>query len=353
MTTTQQADSRRIGAMAVMEINAPVTPWSFTRRATRPDDVVVDVLYSGICHSDLHMMTGWTDRFPIVPGHEMIGRVTEVGSSVTEFQPGDVVAVGTIVDSCRQCEPCRDNQESYCTQGPTTTYGGTDRHDGTPTYGGFAESVICDQRFVYHVPDGMDLAGAAPLLCAGITTYSPLRHWNVGPGTTVGVIGIGGLGHLGIKFARALGAHVVAFTTSAAKADDAAALGAHDVVVSTDAQQMTRQANRFDFLLDTVSSSYPMTPFIEALKLDGTLCSLGIPSQFDVAPYALAVGRRSLASSGAGGTAETQEMLEFSAQHGIAATVEVIAPTQINTALQRLARGDVKYRFVIDMASTE
>ena len=260
------------------------------------------------------------------------------------------MAVGVIVDACRECDPCQRETETYCQAFPTLTYDGIDRVDGSRTRGGFADSYVCDERFVHHVPAGLDLAGVAPLLCAGITTYSPLRHWNASPGKTVGVIGIGGLGHLGVKFARVLGAHVVAFTSSPGKVGDALALGAHEAVLSTDEAQMAAQANRFDFLLDTVSATYPMAAYLRALKLDGTLCSLGLPDQFDLPPIMLAMGRRSVASSGAGGTRETGEMLAFCAQHGITADVEVIAPGEINAAFDRLARNDVKYRFVIDMS---
>ena len=325
-------------------------PRSFERRAPRAHDVALDILFCGICHTDLHSIGKWGQEFPIVPGHEIVGRVTETGAAVGRFQPGDIVAVGVIVDSCRVCDPCVREMETYCQAFPTTSYDGIDRVDGSRTRGGFADSYVCDEHFVHHVPKGLDLAGVAPLVCAGITTYSPLRHWNVEPGKTVGVIGIGGLGHLGLKFARALGAHVVAFTSSADKAEDARALGAHEVVLSKDEAQMQAQANRFDFLLDTVSTTHALTPYLRALKLDGTLCSLGIPDQFDLQPIMLAMGRRRLASSGAGGTRETGEMLAFCAQHGITADVEVIAAREINHAFERLARNDVKYRFVIDMA---
>jgi uncharacterized zinc-type alcohol dehydrogenase-like protein len=341
--------TRTVSAYAALSKDAPVEPWAFQQRAMREHDVVFDVLFCGICHTDIHMIGPWGQSFPVVPGHEMVGRVTAVGSEVAEFGPGDVVAVGTIVDSCRKCEPCLAGMESYCVEGPTGAYGFPDRIDGSPTRGGYASSITCDERFVYRVPAGLDPAAVAPLLCAGITTYAPLAHWGIGPGSTVGVIGVGGLGHLGIKFARALGAHVVAFTTSPAKIDDALALGAHEVVVSRDEEQMAAQANRFDFLLDTVSTGYPMTPFVLALKLDGTLCSLGLPPSFDVSPMALATGRRSIASSGSGGTRETKEMLAFCAQHDITADIELVAPTEINVALGRLAANDVKYRFVIDM----
>lgn len=348
--TESTTASRVVHGWAVRSRDAAVEEWTFPQRAPRPDDVVLEVLFGGICHTDLHKIGPWGVDYPIVPGHEVVGRVSEVGDAVTGFVPGDVVAVGTIVDSCRVCDPCLGGLESYCQRGATSAYDAPDRVDGTSTRGGYAETMVCDRRFTYHVPAGLDPATVAPLLCAGITTYSPLRHWGVGPGMTVGVIGIGGLGHLGLKFARALGAHVVAFTTSARKVEDALALGAHEVVLSTDPAQLAGQADRFDFLLDTVSTAYPMTPFVQALALDGTLCSVGLPDRFEVAPYALATGRRSLAGSGSGGTRETREMLQFCADHNITADVEVVGPAQINTALDRLARNDVAYRFVIDMA---
>lgn len=344
------APSTMTTGYAAMERNAQLVPWSFQRRTPRPQDVALDILFCGVCHTDIHSVGKWGQEFPLVPGHEIVGRVTETGSDVRRFKAGDIVAVGVIVDSCRECDPCRREMETYCQAFPTTTYDGVDRVDGSRTRGGFADIYVADERFVHHVPAGLDLAGVAPLLCAGITTYSPLRHWNAGPGKVVGVIGIGGLGHLALRFARALGAHVVAFTTSANKRDNALALGAHEVVLSTDEAQMTAQANRFDFLLDTVSNTYPMAAYLRALKLDGTLCSLGLPDRFDLPPILLAMGRRSVASSGAGGTRETGEMLAFCAQHGITADVEVIAPCEINAAFDRLARNDVKYRFVIDMA---
>ena len=342
--------ARTVNGFAAMERDGPLVPFSFERRAPRPHDVAFDILFCGVCHSDLHSVGYWGQEFPLVPGHEMVGRVTATGAEVTRFKAGDVVALSVIVDSCRVCAPCAAEQEVYCLEFPTNTYDGIDRVDGTRTRGGYSEAYVADERFVHHVPAGLDLAGVAPLLCAGVTTWSPLRHWKVGPGMTVGVIGIGGLGHLGLKFARALGAHVVAFTTSAAKVDDALALGAHEVVLSSDEAAMAAQANRFDFLLDTVSATYPMDAYIRALKLDGTLCSLGIPERFDLSPVMLTMGRRSLASSGAGGTRDVGEMLAFCAQHGITADVEVIGTGGINDAFARLARNDVKYRFVIDMA---
>jgi uncharacterized zinc-type alcohol dehydrogenase-like protein len=291
----------------------------------------------------------WGQEFPIVPGHEIVGVVTEVGDEVSRFKAGDTVMVGTIVDSCRTCEACLAGEEVYCRAFPTLTYDGIDRVDGTRTRGGFSSSYVADERFVYHLPEGMDAAAAAPLLCAGITTYSPLRHWNAGPGKMVGVVGIGGLGHLAIKQARAMGAHVVAFTTTPKKVEEALQLGAHETVLSTDAAQMNAQAYRFDLIIDTVSRAYKMDSVINALKPDATLCSLGIPSHFDFNPMLLAMGRRRLSSSGTGGTIETREMLEFCRDHAIAADIELVAPAAINEALARLEKGDVRYRFVLDM----
>jgi uncharacterized zinc-type alcohol dehydrogenase-like protein len=341
---------RTTSAYAALERHGPIVPWSFERRAVRPQDVAMKVLFAGICFTDIHSVHQWGQEFPLVPGHEIVGEVTEIGAEVSDFAVGDIVSIGTIVDSCRTCVHCRSLMESYCLEFPTLTYDGIDRVDGSRTRGGYSDYCVADARFVHHVPDGLDLAGVAPLLCAGITTYSPLRHWQVGPGKVVGVVGIGGLGHLAIKFARALGAHVVAFTTSPGKIANALALGAHEVVLSTDEAQMRAQANRLDFILDTVSRAYPMTPFLQTLKLDGTLCSLGLPDSMDFQPVMLAMGRRSIASSGSGGTAETREMLEFCRQHNIVADVEIIAPGEINAAFERLEKGDVKYRFVIDMS---
>lgn len=342
--------NRPATGFAALEKGGDLKPWSFSRRELRENDVALKVLYAGICHSDLHAIyDGWGQEFPLVPGHEIMGEVTDVGSGVTEFKKGDPVLIGTIVDSCRECQPCKEKMEVYCRAYPTLTYDGLDRVDGSRTRGGFSDSYVSDKRFVYHLPKGMKAELAAPLMCAGITVFSPLKHWNVGPGKVIGVIGIGGLGHLGVKYARALGAHVVAFTTSANKAEEAMKLGAHEVVLSSDPAQMAAQAYRFDFILDTVSKKYKMDPYMNALKLDGTLCSLGIPDSFDVSPMLLAMGRRSISSSGTGGTKETQEMLEFSAQHDIYPEVEMIQASEIQTALERLKKNDVRYRFVVDM----
>jgi alcohol dehydrogenase (NADP+) len=335
---------------AAFEKGGELKPWTFNRRELRPDDVAIKILYAGICHSDLHALNdGWAGEFPIVPGHEIMGEVMEVGPGVSDFKPGDQVLIGTIVDSCRVCEPCKQQMESYCRAFPTLTYDGIDRIDGSRTRGGFSDSYVADKKFVYQLPKGLDASRAAPLMCAGITVYSPLRHWEVGPGKVVGIVGIGGLGHLAVKYARAMGAHVVAFTTSESKIEEIKRLGAHEVVLSTDPKQMEAQAYRFDFILDTVSKSYSMDAFIIALKLDATLCSLGIPNHFDLKPVLLTMGRRRLSSSGVGGTKETKEMLEFSAEHGIYPDVEMVSKSGINEALKRLEKGDVRYRFVIDM----
>jgi uncharacterized zinc-type alcohol dehydrogenase-like protein len=340
-------------AYAALERGAPLVPWQFERRAPRPGDVVVKVLYCGVCHSDIHSVNQWGQSFPLVPGHEIVGEVIATGSDVDTFRIGDKVMIGVIVDSCRVCQPCKDAMEVYCREYPVQTFDGVDRVDGTRTRGGYSSQYVADQRFVYLLPAGLDPAAAAPLLCAGVTTYSPLRHWKVGPDMTVGVVGIGGLGHLAVKFARAMGAHVIAFTTSPRKLAAALALGAHEAVLSTDPEQMQAQAYRCDFILDTVSTSYPMTSMLQALKLDATLCSLGIPDSFDFAPVMLTLGRRRLASSGAAGTGDTHEMLAFCAAHGIVADIELIAMDEINAAFARLERGDVHYRFVIDMQKNQ
>jgi uncharacterized zinc-type alcohol dehydrogenase-like protein len=357
MSATPQAapapagPTRTVHGYAALEREGPITPWDFEQREPRPNDVAFDVLFCGICHTDLHHIGPWGQEFPLVPGHEMVGRVTAVGGEVSDLAIGDTVAVSVVVDSCGECGPCQSAMEIYCEQVPTNTYDGIDRIDGSRTRGGYAESLVAHQRFVHKVPDGLDLAGVAPLLCAGVTTWSPLRHWEIGPGSKVGVVGIGGLGHLGVKFAHALGAHVVAFTTSPGKRDTILALGADEVVVSTDAEQMAAHDRTLDFLLDTVSTSYPMEPLMATLKLDGVLCSVGIPDEFQgVSTFLMASRRLSLASSGAGGTADVREMLAFCAEHGITAEVEVVGPSQSNEALDRLAKNDVRYRFVIDMA---
>ncbi|MFI5844665.1 NAD(P)-dependent alcohol dehydrogenase [Catenuloplanes sp. NPDC051500] len=338
--------SQTVNAFAALERGGPIRPWTYRQRDARPHDVRIEVLYCGICHTDLHYVGPWGRDYPVVPGHELVGRVTETGPSVTTHAVGDLVAVGPVIDSCRECPPCLAGEETLCLTVATSTYGAPDRHGDGVTRGGYAEQIIGDERFVYRLPDGLDPAAAAPLLCAGSTVFAPLRHWEAGPGRTVGIVGIGGLGHLGVKFARAMGAHVVAFTTSPAKAEDALRLGAHEAVITGDGEM---PANRLDLIIDTVPAVHPMTPLVQALATDGTLVSVGLPASFDVAPFALAVGRKSIAGAGAGGTRSTREMLEFSAAHGITADIEVVGTGDINTALKRLEANDVKYRFVIDM----
>ncbi|MBW4581715.1 MAG: NAD(P)-dependent alcohol dehydrogenase [Tildeniella nuda ZEHNDER 1965/U140] len=336
--------------LAALSQGDRLVAWAFERRELRPTDIAVKIQFCGVCHSDLHAIRG-NSRFPLVPGHEMVGEVTAIGAEVTKFHIGDVVVVGTIVDSCGHCSSCKRQLEQYCLEGVTTTYDGIDKHDGSITRGGYSNEYVVDTHFAYHIPSGLDPASVAPLLCAGVTTWSPLRHWDVKPGKTVGVVGLGGLGHMAVKFAHALGAHVVLFSTSPDKLVDAKALGADEAIVSTDEAQMAAQASRFDFILDTVSSRHPLDPYLRSLKLDGTLCCLGIPKALDFSPFLLTIGRRRLASSGVGGTLETQEMLDFCSQHKISADVEVIAAADVNDGFDRLERGEVRYRLVIDMAT--
>ncbi len=332
-----------------------VAPMNIERRRLRPDDVSIDIEYCGICHTDIHFVQndwGMTD-YPVVPGHEIVGRVTAVGDEVKGFKVGDRVGVGCLVDSCRQCEACEEGLEQYCTGGNVLTYNGQDRHDGSKTYGGYSEGIVVSDRFVVRIPDALDPAAAAPLLCAGITTYSPLRYFSVGAGHRVGVIGMGGLGHMGVKLARALGAEVTLFTRSADKAGEAKHQGAHHVIVSTDEAQMEAAAGRFDFLLDTVPVAHDLNPYIATLKHDGVHMLVGMPEPVDppLDAGALIFGRRSLAGSLIGGLPETQECLDFCAEHGIECDIEMLDIKDINKAYERMKRGDVRYRFVIDMAS--
>jgi uncharacterized zinc-type alcohol dehydrogenase-like protein len=344
-------------AYAAQSATSPLAPHALTRRAPLATDVEIDILYCGVCHSDLHQARDeWhafaPTAYPCVPGHEIVGRVTRVGAGVTRFQPGDRAAVGCMVDSCRTCPSCTRGLEQYCQHFPTLTYNGPDSHSGGVTYGGYSERIVVDEAFTLKVSPTADLAATAPLLCAGITTYSPLRHWKVGPGQKVGVVGLGGLGHMGVKFARAFGAHVVLFTTSPGKIEDGKRLGAHEVVVSTDGAQMAKHAFSFDFILDAVSAVHDINAYLSLLKLDGTLCLVGAPEQpLPTAAFNLIMPRRSFAGSAIGGIAETQEMLDFCAARGITSDVEVIPIQKVNEAYDRLLKGDVKYRFVIDMAS--
>ena len=341
---------------AVHDTTSPFEPFSFERRDPKPNDVVIAISHCGVCHSDLHTARGeWGGtRYPCVPGHEIVGHVTAVGSSVTRFKEGDTVGVGCMVDSCKHCEPCREGLEQYCENGFTGTYNGPAQETGENTYGGYSDTIVVREDFVLRVSHPADqLAAVAPLLCAGITTWSPLRHWNVGPGKKVGVVGIGGLGHMGIKLARALGAEVVAFTTSPAKKADALALGAHDVVVSRDKGEMKAHRGTFDFILNTVAAPHDLDAFMLQLKRDGTMCLVGVPAEPHPSPSVanLIFKRRSLAGSLIGGIAETQEMLDFCAEHGIVSEIEQIPIQSIDEAYERMVRSDVKYRFVIDMES--
>ncbi|SFJ27829.1 NAD(P)-dependent alcohol dehydrogenase [Amycolatopsis sacchari] len=341
---------RSVTGYAAPAAGAPLAPWQFERRDLRPDDVAVRVRYVGVCHTDLHAVEDSpAAEFPLVPGHEFVGEVSAVGSEVTRFAVGDVVAVGNIVDSCGKCDYCLDSQENYCAEFPTMTYLGVDRRDGLPQRGAYSSEYVVTEKFVYALPDGLDPAGAAPLMCAGVTTWEPLRRWQIGPGMRVGVVGLGGLGHLAVKFAKALGAEVTVFTTSPGKEAAARVLGADDVVVSTDAAAMTDRLGRFDFILNTVSAKHDPSPYLRALRGGGTLCMLGIPDRYEPEALALLIGAKNLAASGSGGTRRTQEMLEFCAAHGITADVEVLPAAEVNTALDRLARNDVRYRFVLAM----
>jgi alcohol dehydrogenase (NADP+) len=327
----------------------------FTRRDLQPRDVQIEILYCGVCHSDLHTVRNeWNNTvFPVVPGHEIIGRVTAVGNEVTRFKVGDMAGVGCLVDSCQHCSSCAEGLEQYCENGWVGTYNGEEMHTGGMTYGGYSNNIVVTEKFVLRVPDKLDPAAAAPLLCAGITTYSPLRHWKVGPGQKVGIVGLGGLGHMGVKLARAMGAHVVLFTTSANKRNDALRLGAHEVVVSKDAAQMAQHENSFDFILNTVAAPHNLDAFMVLLKREGTMTLVGAPATPHPSPqvFNLIMKRRHIAGSLIGGIAETQEMLDFCAEHGIVSDIEIIPIQKINEAYERMLKSDVKYRFVIDMAS--
>lgn len=343
-------------AYAATSSTSPMASAVIPRRDPTPHDVQIEILFCGICHSDLHQVRNeWKDSmptvYPCVPGHEIVGRVASVGSAVTKFKPGDLAAVGCMVDSDRDCPECQAGLEQFCSH-LTLTYNFPDQHTGGVTYGGYSESVVVDERFVLRVPANLDLAGTAPLLCAGITTYSPMRHWGVTEGKKVGVVGLGGLGHMGVKFAHALGAHVVVFTTSPGKKEDALRLGADEVVVSRDANQMQKHAESFDFILDAVSAEHDINAYINLLRRDGNITLVGAPEKpLPVSAFPLLMRRRSLSGSPIGGIPETQEMLDFCGEHNITSDVEVIPIQKVNEAYERLLKSDVKYRFCIDMAS--
>lgn len=324
------------------------------RRITTAHDVEIEILFCGVCHSDLHTARGeWPGTlYPCVPGHEIVGKVTAVGAHVNKFAIGDTVAVGCMVDSCRECASCNEGLEQYCEVGMVGTYNGPDKFLSGHTFGGYSERVVVDENYILRVPANLDLAATAPLLCAGITTYSPLKHWNAGPGKTVGIAGIGGLGHMGVKLAKAMGAHVVVLTTSTSKIEDAKRLGADEVIISTDANQMNQYAGKLDFILDCISATHDINAYLGLLKRDGSLALVGAPElPIPVGAFSLIMGRKSFSGSAIGGIAETQEMLDFCGEHNIVADIEMINMQDINAAYERLLKGDVKYRFVIDMAS--
>jgi uncharacterized zinc-type alcohol dehydrogenase-like protein len=366
MTSTITADQEKLTgtgkvypakAYAAQSAASGLAPAAIQRRAPRAQDVEIDILFCGVCHSDLHQIRNeWESMlptvYPCVPGHEIVGRVVKAGGAVKKFKEGDLAAVGCMVDSDRVCPNCRAGDEQFCDSMATFTYNSEDKLLGGVTYGGYSDSIVVDEAFVLRVPKKLDPAATAPLLCAGITTYSPLRHWNVRKGQKVGIVGLGGLGHMGVKFAHAFGAHVVLFTTSANKKEDALRLGADEVVISKNDAEMLKHANSFDFILDTVSAQHNVNAYLDLVKLNGTLTLVGAsPTPLPVAVGSLLFRRRQLAGSIIGGIRETQEMLDFCGEHGITADIEMIRIQQINQAFERLLRSDVKYRFVIDMAS--
>lgn len=340
---------------AAQSATTPLAPFSFERREPGPHDVLIDILYCGVCHSDLHTARGeWGGvMYPCVPGHEIIGRVARTGGHVTRFKEGDMVGVGCMVDSCQRCDACHEGLEQYCENGFTGTYNGPEQGTGANTWGGYSDKITVREEFVLRLPEGLEPAAAAPLLCAGVTTYSPLRHWKVGPGQKVGVVGLGGLGHMGVKLAHAMGARVVLFTTSPDKVADAKRLGADEVVISKDPEAMAACRNSLDFILNTVAAPHDLDAYLALLKRDGAMVLVGAPATPHPSPavFNLILKRRQIAGSLIGGVPETQEMLDFCARHGIVSDIEIIPIQQINEAYERMLKGDVKYRFVIDMAS--
>ncbi|KQS48777.1 MULTISPECIES: NAD(P)-dependent alcohol dehydrogenase [Flavobacterium] len=339
---------------AAQDNKSPLAPWNFERREVGPHDVQFDIQYCGVCHSDLHQIKDdwFPGIFPMVPGHEIVGRVVKVGDHVKKFKVGDIAGTGCMVDSCRECENCKKDLEQYCLKGNSQTYNGLEQDGKTPTYGGYSNTIVVHEDFVLHVSDKLNLAAVAPLLCAGITTYSPLRHWKVGKGHKLAVLGLGGLGHMAVKFGVSFGAEVTVLSTSPSKEQDARKLGAHNFVVTTDEAQLAAARNSFDFILDTVSAEHDLNLYLSLLKTDGTHICVGVPSQpAPVAAFSLLGGRKSLAGSGIGGIAETQEMLDYCAEHGIVSEIEMIDIKNIQDAYDRMLKGDVRYRFVIDMAT--
>ena len=344
----------KVKAFGAQASDANLEALDIERREITPNDVKIEIDYCGVCHSDIHQVKNdWKNSvYPVVPGHEIIGRVTQVGENVNNFKEGDLVGVGCMVDSCQECDSCKEDLEQFCENGATLTYNSKDEHLGGHTFGGYAEQIVVDKEFVLKVPENIDAKAAAPLLCAGITTYSPLRHWNVKKGDKVGVIGLGGLGHMGVKFAHALGAHVVMITTSPSKSEDAKKLGANEVLISKNEEDMKKQAGTFDFLLNTVPVGHDMNPYVALLKRDATMVLVGAIEPLDpVHGGGLITGRKRIAGSVIGGIKETQEMLDFCGKHNIVSDIEMIDMQNINEAFDRVVKSDVKYRFVIDMKS--
>jgi uncharacterized zinc-type alcohol dehydrogenase-like protein len=358
MKTTMEGavsiNTKEVSAFGTEGAEAPLKQMNIKRREVLPHDVEMEILYCGICHSDLHQIKddfGGT-MFPIVPGHEIVGRVTSIGIHVSKFKVGDLAGVGCIVDSCGRCEYCETDLQQFCDEGVTYSFNSVDKHLGGATFGGFSQSYVCDENYVVKMPAFENMAAAAPLLCAGITVYSPLKHWQAGPGKKVGILGIGGLGHVAIKIAKAMGAEVIVFTTSASKVVDAKRLGADEAVLSSDPEQMSKYNRSLHFIIDTVSAKHDVNIYLNLLRHDGSVVLVGLPPEpLEVGAFSVVVGRRSLSGSNIGGIQETQEMLDFCAKHNITADIELINIQEVNEAFERLEKGDVKYRFVIDMAS--
>ena len=347
-------EAKQIKAYGTGASTQPLQEMKIERRATTPHDVEIEILFCGICHSDLHQVKNDFGGaiYPIVPGHEIVGRVTAVGNHVTKYKVGDLAGVGCIVDTCRTCNPCKDGFEQFCEEGMTFSFNSIDKTYGGHTFGGYSESIVTDEKYVLTIPKTLDLASAAPLLCAGITVYSPLNHWKIGQGSKVGILGIGGLGHVAIKIAKAMGAFVTVFTTSQSKVDDAKRLGADDAVLSSDTEQMKKYAGKLNFIIDTVSAKHDVNIYLNQLTVDGSMVLVGLPPEpLAISAFNVIKGRRSFAGSNIGGIAETQEMLDFCAKHNITTDIELIKIQDVNTAYTRLEKGDVHYRFVIDMAS--
>ena len=341
-------------AYAAYDATTPLKPFTFDRRSVGPHDVKIEILFSGVCHSDLHQARNdWkSSTYPMVPGHEIVGRVTEIGREVKKFKVGELAGVGVFVDSCRTCANCQQDLEQYCLNQLSLTYNGVEQDGKTVTQGGYSTQIVTDEKYTLHISDKLSLAGVAPLLCAGITTYSPLRHWKVGPGSKVGVVGLGGLGHMALKFAASFGADVTLFSTSDSKKKDAEKLGATHFCNTKDPENFKALANSLDFIIDTVAAEHDCAPYLGTLKLDGVLCNVGLPGEpLSVPVFSLLGQRRSLSSSGVGSIAETQEMLDYCAEKNITADVELIKMEQIEEAYTRMTKSDVKYRFVIDVAS--